>query len=527
MATKQEVQIFDTLLDRGLSPEKAKEIIVRGRNDNTLEDISKNLWLKQIEDTPNIVEEKIPTAWGEWFIWPMRPKKEEYKAQIKEQELEEWLKWFISETWESLKQRNSNLWDIFKRSQLRVVPWMQAIAKAREEKGLWASFLESLKQTAFDLWTWVQWAWQIVATGWDIAWEWLENLIQEFTPEQAEKIIEGAISNIGDSKAIQSIAKFYREFREKNPETARNIEWVVNISQVSPLTKAWQALKKPVSEASQKAVREAAEKQLRNQGRAVLNLGWKMKTKDQLDISKFFADKVKITDDFDNLVTQFEKIWKESIKKVDSSLAKSKTLHKPQWAKEVLKVMIDNAKDIEWNTKKIWELKWLMKKWSNEWLTLSELNKIKRSINDYTKWWTKSWKEWWPIKAATAREKYREVMQYIENTASRENLWDIRNLNKDWIDSTNIMWNLNSQATRVWKKQWMQSLQKQNLIKSIWTRIRQAREDAWFSDMIWSVWLEDLDLKKVLKTIKDTAKKTEAKTIQSKIQGKLDWMRNK
>lgn len=160
-------------------------------------------------------------------------------------EAEEWLQGFVTETSEQLKQRWKNLWEIFDRQTDR--NWWEKIKQVTKEKWLWAWFVESMKQSALDFWTALQTVGQLVWWGWDIAWEWVENLVQEVTPEKAENIIEWGVAKIADSDTVQQIAESYGNFRENNPETARNIEAVVNISQILPVTQWGRKIIKDVS----------------------------------------------------------------------------------------------------------------------------------------------------------------------------------------------------------------------------------------------------------------------------------------
>lgn len=441
----------------------------------------------------------------------------------KEIEQEEGLKGFVSETWEALKQRWANIAETIWRLDEKTIEGREKISKTIKDKWLWAWFLESMKQELNQLGSSFQTAWQVVAWGLDVVWEWLENTIQDATPEVVEKAIENTVAKIGESKTVQEVAESYSKFRENKPELARNIEAAVNIGQILPVTKVWKVVTKPVSKSAQQAVKKGAEQQLKNTSRAILNLPTKTTWKETLQVGKFFADKVKPTNSFDNMTTQFDNIANSSIKQVNDSLWSVTKTFKPQGAKEVLKEMVNNSKKIQFSTAKTNKLNSLLKKVDTDGLTLSEINSIKRSINDYVKGWTTSGLEGAGLKANSIRGKYSEVMKFIENAAKREWLPDIRQLNKDWFQSNQLSELLTKQATTIGKKQWMQSLQGQSIIKKLGSSIRQGRENLGLSDMIGSVWLEDLDLKKALETIKKISKGTEAQTLQSKIAGSAVW----
>lgn len=450
-----------------------------------------------------------------------------------EQEQDEWLKGFISETWEALGKRWATIKEALSTKQAQVT-------KSVEDDGaLWA-LKEILKTTPI----WIpisitkdvlsdkdspelQIAWQVIAGTWDIIWEWVENLVQDATPEEAEKVIEGLVSKVGESQTVQDMAKSYADFKEKNPERARNIEWLANVSQILPIGKAKNIIQKPFSKTAARATAEWAEQSLKDTGRALLNIPWKTTPKETLDITKFFADKVKPTELFDDIVTQFDDLGWSSIKQLDNNLKGITKTFKPKGAKEVLSVIKENLekgvnnKSMPFSKGQLNDVKQLLKKLDSEWLTLTELNKIKRSISDYTKAWTSAGKEAAWVSPEAMRWKYTEVMKFIENSASREWVKNVRELNQNWIKSNTLSELLGKQSTSIGKKKWMQSLQKWSVLTSLGTKIRQLREDLGLSDAIWAVGLEDIDLSKALETIKKISKKTETKTIQETLKNKL------
>lgn len=174
---------------------------------------------------------------------------------VKEQEEEsdEWFTGFISESKEALWQRVENVKDIWQRFDTKVQEWWEKLEKALKEEWLWAAFVQSMKNQLNILWSSFQWAWQVVWAWTDLIWEWLENAIQEFTPAQAEQAIENVVKSAAESGIAQDIWKSYMTFREKNPELARNIEAVWNISTLLPTTKQWRAIIKETAKEVVKA----------------------------------------------------------------------------------------------------------------------------------------------------------------------------------------------------------------------------------------------------------------------------------
>lgn len=507
---------------------------------------------KQQKETPQvetITEEVVKTpdiTVGEQVITPtqdpsvLTPEKisqiwerRQLEEKAKEQEKEEGLKWFISESWEALTERWENIKGILSRRQ-------EEINKTRQEEWTLWVVKEIFRLTPPWMIIWatewfkedkdipeLQLAGQVVAGTWDIIWEWLENLIQDATPEKAEEFVEELVSKVSKSKTVQDMVSSWQEFEQNNPEKARNIKWLVNISEIIPITKWKKIVEKPFSEVAQKTIRDTAEQSLKDTGRAILNLPWKTTPKETLNLTKFFADKVKPTESFDDIVSQFDNIWSSSIKQLDNSLKNVTKTFKPTGAKEVLNVIRENLekgiknKSMPFSQKQLTDVKQLLKKFNAEWLTLTELNKIKRSISDYTKTWTSAWKDAAWVAPEAMRGKYREVMKFIENAADKQWVSNVAELNQNWIKSNTLTELLGKQATSIGKKKGTQALQKRWVLTTFWTKIRQLREDLGLSDAPWAVGLEDISLSKALETIKKISKKTETKTIQETLKNKL------
>jgi hypothetical protein len=433
------------------------------------------------------------------------------------QEWEEGLKGFISEVWEAFGRRWEKMVEIKERFDEKLRKWRDEMQKLIKEWKKWEAFVQSMKNSLNELWSAFQVWGQVAWWAWDILFEWIENLIQDATPEVVENAIEWAVAWIGDSKTVQAIGESYADFRERKPETARNIEAAVNIGQFIPITKAWKAVSKPFTKAWQAATKKTAEQWVKDISRWLLNIPGKLTPEKELALGKFFAKKVKPTQSFDDVSEQFFKIWDDAINKVNTSLKSSTSLHKPQWAIEVLKVIDDNLKNITFSAPQKKVVKDLIKKFNSEWLSLSELNKIKRSINEYTKSWTAAGKEAAWLNPAAIRWKYGEIKTFIENVAKKEWLPDIKALNQDWIQSNELFELLSKQATSIGKKKGVQALQKTWFIKRLWSKIRQLREDLWFSDLPGAQWLEDIDLSKALQTLKKVNAKAEKIPFTKKI----------
>jgi len=481
------------------------------------------------EQTEEVIT-KVPEVWEEWFIWPSRPPEVREQARVQTEderiESEEWLKWFATETWESLKRRAWIVWEAVSKLPKKQEQQRIAIQEKFKEWKPWAAFVESMKWELNKIGSAFQVAWQFVWAWVDVIWEWLENTLQEATWESVENALESSVAKIWETETVQNVASSYMDFRERNPESARNIEAGVNIWQILPITKVWRIVTKPISKTAKAAVRKEAEQALKDTGRAFLSLPTKTKPTETLSISKFFADKVKPTNTFDDVVVQFDKLGSSSIDKLNTSLKGLTKTYKPQWAKEVLKVIKENlekgikSKRMPFSKWDLAEVTALLKKFNKEWLNLSELNSIKKSINKYTKAWTAAGKEAAWVAPDAMRGKYTEVRKFIENAADKLWVKNVKELNADWANSNTLMELLGKQASAIGKKKWKELLQPGwvlHPIRALWKKVKQFREDIGLSDAPWAVWLEDIDLSKAIEAIKKIWGRTEAKTIQEKL----------
>lgn len=524
MATTQEIQLFDALLEKGLDQDKAKSVVIKARETNRVDAALWGLWIKEevkVEATVPQSELKggfSPAPWFKAWLSIGEISRIGKEAQWREKiESEQWLAWFVTESKEALWRRTENIkeslklwWEEKARNLLSLVEkaktdWVGAALFEWFKQAVTPDIIEGKESTELQVWG------QVIAGWLDVIFEWLENLIQEFTPEEVEQGIESAVAKIWETETVQNIAKSYNAWKEKNPTAARNVEWAVNVWQILPIEKAFGVITKPFSKSAQTAARKWAEQSLRDTGRSLLNIWAKKTGKEQLDLTNFFAKNVDPTDSFDDVVGQFTKKADDAISQVDTSLKSSTTLHKPQGAIEVLKVIDDNLKNIafSWPQKKV--IKDLIKKFNGEWLNLSDLNRIKRSINEYTKAWTAAGREAAWLNPGAIRGKYTEIRKFIENTAKREWLPDIGDLNQTWMKANELMETLGKQALKVGKQKWLATLQPK--INKIGQTIFDFRRKLWLTDISAKKSIWDLNLKDILNQIKQIQKATESKWI--------------
>lgn len=335
--------------------------------------------VEQVAETP--VEPVAPLE--EWFVWPTRPK----EVQIQEDkakdlvESEQWLRGFATETWEALGKRWEKFKEIFSKLGEKSVTRSKSTQQKIREWKLWEAFLENIKWEFNTLGSSFQAVWQTVASWVDVVWEWLENTLQEATPEVVEDALESAMAKIWNNKTVQSIAKSYMDFRERKPESARNIEAVVNIGQILPVTKWWRGVlseiaKSPVTvptKITAWTIRKITPKSIAK------NIAWidditenvlKDTTKSELNTVMKVADNA--VKDITN-PTPFAKAWEKATQALDKLKVQKNLAWKAKWdaLKEVAnktvdtKVIIDKFDDLladRFNLKVAWD-------WSLVWLT--------------------------------------------------------------------------------------------------------------------------------------------------------------
>lgn len=468
---------------------------------------------------PMTSEQPSPDVFTAWKLQDVisRQQGEIKTAETEKKAWELLWKWFISETGEALWERSQNIKDTLQRQKDELAKqvaseWVTDTVVDKFKNFLIKS-VPTLSLATSLTWdkqaTWLQVAGQVAWWVWDVLFEGIENLVQAWLPKEAEVAIAEQFKKLWEWDTAQWLANWYQEVKEKNPDRLRNIEAVFNIGQFIPIGKVWSTVTKPFTKAWVEATKKTAEQSVKDVSRGLLNIPSKLKPAEELKLGKFFAEKVKPTDTFDNMTDQFSKIWSDAIDKVNSSLKSSSSLHKPQGAKEVLKAIDENLKNVPFATNQKKTVKDLLKKFNKEWLTLTDLNKIKRSINEYTRAWTAAWKEAAWLAPEAMRWKYNEVKTFIENIAKKEGLPDIGSLNNDWIQSNTLFELLSKQATSIGKKKGVQALQDTWIIRHLWTKIRQLREDLWFSDLPWAQWLEDINLAKAIETLKKANQATE------------------
>lgn len=170
-----------------------------------------SLWLSSFQKQPEKVGFSLTDELSEWASQ------------------DEWISWLASETTEALNQRWENVSEIYTRFQEKNKQWAEDIKTAYETDWLWSAFKESMKKQLNTLWSVWQLVWQWAWAASDVIWETLENTTQKAIPEEVEQSLQWVVEWIADTETVQNIAESYAWFKERNPETAANLEATVNI----------------------------------------------------------------------------------------------------------------------------------------------------------------------------------------------------------------------------------------------------------------------------------------------------------
>lgn len=129
------------------------------------------------------------------------------------------------------------------------------------------------------------------------------------------------------------------------------------------------------------------------------------------------------------ILEKLENHWETSYNALNKILGSSKTTHNLPEADETLQFLMKEIKDLPWRWEDIKNLQSLIdKSWE---YTLSDLNKIKRELDNNITMYTKAWD---PSSAKTAdwyRNLRKAIKEKIEQEAEKEWLWNVKMLNNE------------------------------------------------------------------------------------------------
>jgi len=349
---------------------------------------------------------------------------------------DEWFSWFTSETWEALEQRWENVSEIYTKFQEKNTKGANEIQEAVKSEWLWAAFEASMKKQLNTLWSAWQLVWQWAWAASDVLWEAIENTTQKVIPEEWEKKLEEIVQGIADTDTVQGLVESYQGFKERNPETASNLEATFNIGWVlldmvwwKLVTQTW----KELTETAIKTWKEVAEAWVdrvvtwvddlvstaKNTEPSTFaeNISWidtqtknVLKNIDKTEYDRYVDIGKKAAEDIKN-PTPMDIAWQEALDEW-----KKITTLKKQAGKEMGKIVKDNADikvntdellqnyqeflknrfnvEIDPNTLKIKTIAWKEAKTSDIWL-LEKLNDDMLSIITVDEIWIENFESIW------------------------------------------------------------------------------------------------------------------------------------
>lgn len=493
------------------------------------------------KNTLNIDDKQAVTKTAEYYSakWVEVPWLD-FESILKEPEREE-VNWFISETKEAIWERVWEVWQIFKRWGEQKSRELQDLVNTAKSEGITKAMFKWLKSaltpdileknkddTIVQLWGQVIWAWT------DVIWEGIENLAQVFTPKEVENKIEQAVQSIWNTDIVQNLVSSWDKFSMENPEKARNIAWIVNISEILPIWKwAW-LWKKAISKEAKEASIKVMEKQVDD---LVLQISqWTkadipkvkkaIQNTDISDIDSYeqlserFSDKISILARKQDEILPDDKIY--SIDEVTTSIGWRKTNYAKQALDDLESVWL-KENDLELLAK-VDELKSLDK------FSTKDLNDLARFYGTKFKNKAFSKRTWEPLSSVSAAR--------FEN-----NRKGLKNIVRDLLPD-DTMKTLDSEISTLYTAQWLADdmvRKVDNLRKKVTDRNIVEQFGRWVADIIdaitfgwvraflWrmlpsNVWLKtmnSLDLEKALKKNLEKFEKTLQKIEKAKEPSKI------
>lgn len=285
----------------------------------------------------------------------------------------------------------------------------------KDRYGSWEAFANTMETdpvwTADDALSIAQMAWWLLKGAWKITgWKWLENAwtyVKSNVWSATDAISEKAvwwIYNAIDNKLINSenkIASNVWKYLEYTSNSSKLTQDVKN----SIKNKAWQW----------------SENILQNQNRMTKKQQETFKQMAWEDQWKWMNDRW-ITDT-EQLVDYFV----SSKDKVDTAMWKIKWRFTSDILTKVLEDCVDYASKTE--NKDLWKLQDLQSKNSNGWLTMSEINDVKRFYERNNKF--NYLKEWTAEKSSLVTNRDTELREWQMKTAEENGLTNLKELNKE------------------------------------------------------------------------------------------------
>lgn len=355
-------------------------------------------------------------------------------------------------------------------------------------------------------------AWQFAWWIWDVIWEWIAYATPDFIKDSlkdAWKEIWGNLSEESKQKTVTAIKEWwesYKQFKQENPYLADTIEWSLNIWWLYWMWK----VKDVAKEWTEQVIKQGAKlkwfKTILPDEKTSYNISTKANRFNAKDIEDFvkitwespweFAVKRWMTKTWDDAVEESTKNWQASMKQADEALEQVWGNFKIQqwpdfieWAIEWLQNKLSRY------SPKIRRVNELADKYRSEWLTMTEINELKRlySKNHKYTWvdasgksaleskdiqdWLRLWqfskaKEMWLQNLDEINKNTQWWKTFADNLSKKlkRSEWNNNVSITDWISLS--WWDITNIALFLGKKAGESSKFKELLIRKLWKQTK-------------------------------------------------------
>ena len=443
MASEKEINQFKDLIWRWIDQDRAKRLIIEAREwvptppewlaQRALREWEEFIWWKfvwWVDVEEGTLWQKLKERW-EWLIETITTKQEIFSP-----ELRAWVTDLINKTiwktewWKKTLEAIDVFWQLINK-----MPWTEFIKEKIEDK------IDSTLKTA----------WVIKDAAWavnDVIWEWI-NEVLEFTwlDKQIEKWVKAISETETWKEVFTALEKWKQAFeliKKLAPWLATVWEAWLEVWELTWLWKAWKVWK----ETLETGIKKLPTPSLKSQwlAESLLDTTFKFKPSQKKRFrkpniwgwktpSEYLLEKWIITDSStpEDVVKWLENLNKTSKNTVDSSLSSIPDLFTENKSTDkILSVLLKETSDTPWLEDVVNRLNELGAKSTRwEWLTLTEINEVKRSSDDilHLFWVTWNIREWTLKKwLVNLRD---DVKTFIENEAGKRWVTNIKDLNKD------------------------------------------------------------------------------------------------
>lgn len=396
-------------------------------------------------------------------------------------------KWLISRVWEDIGKRAGNIGQTLKRVGTEET---SPLSGAIQITGNIAGGIGDIMGEA-------------LVSAYKVAWEpWKEQAKQLLNTDVGQKALW----------AIGQWVEAWDGFKQTYPDTARNIESVVNVASLLPITQAGKVTK-PIASWVQKVwdtIKPIVWKITPDTQDIAQKVSTRANRFNAVDEENFikqvwetpgeFAVNRGMTEVWENAVEKATKNFQESVKQADNAFEQIWGNYK--YNKGGTDPVLTSLDDLEKRFSetlddRLWNIQSLKEKYIKEGLTMPEINSVKREYANNFKYWYEDRNSTALARSSNIQNKLREWQFEKANEMWLENIRDINRNTKAWkmfADSLekkiNRSWANNSVSITDWislsggnasnialflgKKIWTSGKAKSLLIKAFWKKKKEA-----------------------------------------------------